>query len=202
MLTVIDESLQGFSMPHDYREMSWHIAAVEAQSDELLHRVNSELGTTLQPSGVEAFPGFLAYSVTGNQNVIPPGNQPRTDLIKMVGRSGEFLLITGTAKHFLFGTSTVNPCVCHDWVFCQMQAQEQGESPIFARSVEPKAFFTSSEEHHCAHRLVHDRRNARCQIDAFEEFLCCRTCVLQTFCWQPQELAALPCGTVATVAGA
>ncbi len=196
LLTIIDQSLQGQPMPHDYPKMSEHITATEAQSDELLRRVNSELGATLQPSGVEAFPGFPTSRVTGNQSGITPGDQPRTNLIKMEAGPGEFVLVTGTTKHFLFETPTVNPCDCHDWVFCQTQAQEQGDGPIIARSVEPKSFFTSREVYHCAHRLVHDRRNVRCQVDAFEEFLCCRTCVLQTFCWQPQELASLPCGTV------
>jgi hypothetical protein len=202
LLTVIDQSLRGLSVPHDYSELGTHIAAIGVQSDELLRRVNAELGTTLQPTSVEAFPGFSASRLTENQDIIIPGNQTNANLIKIAPGPGEFLLVTGIAQHFLLGMPTVNPCACHDWVFCQIHAQEQGERPIFARSVDPKAFFKSGEGHHCAHRLVHDRRNARCQIDAFEEFLCCRTCVLQTYCWQPQELAALPCGTVDTPAAA
>ena len=196
MLTVIDDSLQGFSVPHDYNNMRKHIADIETQSKELLQRVNSELGSVLQPSGVETFPGFPEHRLIGNQNATLTSNRPRMDLVKMVGRPGEFLFITGTAKHFLYETPKVNPCICHDWVQCQKLSQEHGERPIFSRSVEPKAFFTTGEKHHCAHRLFHDRRNARCQIDAFEEFLCCRTCTLQNYCWQPQELASLPCGAV------
>jgi hypothetical protein len=42
---------------------------------------------------------------------------------------------------------------------------------------------------------VHDRRSARCQIDAFEEFLCCRACTLQTFCWPDNKELRLPCGS-------
>jgi hypothetical protein len=202
LLTVIDQSLKGWFIPHDYSELDTYIKAVEAQSDELLRRINGELSATLQPSDVEAFPGFPPSPVTGYQIVDNPGNEPRIDLIKPDAAPGEFLLVIGTAKHFLFGSPAVNPCDCHNWVFCQAHGQEQGERPIIARSVEPKAFFTSGEEHHCAHQLVHDRRNVRCQIDVFEEFLCCRACVFQTFCWKPQELAALPCGKVATVAGA
>ena len=199
LLTVVDQSLQGYPMSHEYPEMGGHIAAIEAQSDELLRRVNAELGATLRPSAVETFTGFSASNVNGDQNVIPLGHQPCVYLGKIVGRPGEFLLVTGTTKHFLLGVPAVDPCDCHDWVFCQKQAQEQGERPIVSRSVKPKAFFISGEGHHCAHRLVHDRRIKRCQIDAFEEYLCCRACVLQTFCWQTQELATLPCGTVAAV---
>ncbi len=196
LLTVIDQSLQGFPLSHEYSEISEHISAIEAQSDELLHRVNAELGATLQPTSVETFIGFSASNVNEDQNVIPLGHQPCVYLSKIVGGPGEFLLVTGTTKHFLLGAPVVDSCDCHDWVFCHKQAQEQGERPIVSRSVKPKAFFISGEGHHCAHRLVHDRRIKRCQIDAFEEYLCCRACVLQTFCWQPRELIALPCGAV------
>jgi len=202
LLTIVDQSLQGLSMPHIYSELGAHISAVERLSDKLLHRVNTELNATLQTTGVEAFSGFRALPETGYHLIDSPGNEPRIDLIKLDSAPGEFLLVLGTAKHYVFGRPAVNPCDCHNWVICQMQGEEQGERPIIARSVEPKAFFTSLEDHHCANRLVHDRRDIRCQIDVFEEFLCCRTCVLQSFCWQPQELDALPCGTVAPAAGA
>jgi hypothetical protein len=195
LLTVIDSSLRGRAMPHDYLEIGEHIIDVEEQSDLLMQRVNSELGTSLEASGVEVFPGFYKSHVAGNQDVIIPVDQERVDLIKIVAAPGEFLLVTGTAKHFILRIPTVDPCSCHDWVFCQTIDQAKGIRPIFARSVEPKAFFVSREGHHCAHRIVHDRRTARCQIDGFEEFLCCRTCVLQSFCWRPQEIAGLPCGT-------
>ncbi|MDQ5987910.1 MAG: hypothetical protein CSYNP_03658 [Syntrophus sp. SKADARSKE-3] len=197
LLTVTDESLQGASMPHDYRELTAHIATIESQSDKLLQRSNGELETTLQVSAVEVFPGFCTSKGNMTQNFTNAGNQRRTNLIKTVGKVGEFLLVTGKATHFLFGEPSVDHCDCHDWGFCQSQAQESGREPICIRSVNPKAFFKSSERHHCAHRLVHDRRNSQCQIDAFEEFLCCRACALQDFCWKPQELAALPCGAVA-----
>ena len=199
LLTVIDESLQVQSLPHDYNAMGSHIAAVEAQADELLRRVNVELGATLSPVALAEFPGFPASTGAANQVVAIPSNQPRVDLIKMTASPGEFILVTGSTKHFLLQAPTVNPCACHDWVYCQSQDQGQGQQPVFGRSVDPKAFFTSREPHHCAHRLVHDRRNTRCQVDAFEEFLCCRACHLQNFCWGEGDLVALPCGAAAPV---
>jgi hypothetical protein len=68
---------------------------------------------------------------------------------------------------------------------------------VVARSVTPKSFFTTGEAHHCAHRTVHDRRIERCQINVFEDYLCCRACVFQTYCWRGQELSQLPCGATA-----
>ena len=43
---------------------------------------------------------------------------------------------------------------------CRERGQGQGANPITARSVEPAAFFYDGEQHHCAHRVIHDRRNA------------------------------------------
>lgn len=202
LLTVIDESLNACPMPHDYSDLTGHIAAISTEADELLDNVGKELGSTLAPADVVRFPGFASVIQRGNQEDIIPPSHGRPDLLRLAQRAREFLLVTGEAKHFLLEEPAVDGCAGHDWSLCQVQAQHQGAAPIFARSVEPKAFFVSQESHHCAHRIVHDRRNSRCRIDAFEEFLCCRACVLQTYCWSPQELAALPCGTVAAQASA
>jgi hypothetical protein len=202
LLIVIDKSLEGCSVPHDDNGMAAHVADVDAAADNLLQLVNAELGTVLQPLDVSAFRGFRKRRFVGNRAVIDAGPQQRTDLIKMVGGPGEFLLVTGTAKHFLLLEPTVNPCPCHDWTFCQMQGFEAGEGPIVARSVDPRAFFMSREVHHCANRLVHDCRDKLCQIDAFEGFLCYRACALQAFCWKPNELNSLPCGKTAGAAEA
>ena len=175
LLTIIDQSLQGQPMPHDYHKMSEHITAVEAQADELLRRVNSELGATLHPSGVEAFPGFPHLALTVTKSVITPGNQPRTNLIKMVAGPGEFLLVTGTPNISCLEHRRLILAIAMIGSSARRKPRRKGMGLSIARSVEPKAFFTSSEVHHCAHRLVHDRRNVRCQIDAFEEFLCCRS---------------------------
>jgi hypothetical protein len=200
LLTVIDQSLQGCPMTHNYPELSGHIVDIEALSDELLRRINEELCTTLQPSSVESFPGFPISHLNDSANAINLSYQSNNTLIKMAPEPGEFLLVTGVDKHFLIKKPTVDPCAYHNWAFCQKRAQAQEDRPILSRSVEPKSFFIDGEAHHCTHRLVHDRRDTRCQIDAFEEFLCCRTCVLQIFCWHQSELRALPCGTIVTAA--
>ena len=193
LLTAVDDSLPRISIPHNYNELRKHISAVEEQSDELLKRVNCELGSTLVPSDVAEFPGFPAHNVESVLDV--GGNNRRVDLIKSDRQPGEFVLVIGVAKHFLLKAPSVDSCMYHGWNSCRISAQARGETPIVTRSVMPQSFFMSDEGHHCAHRLVHDRREARCQIDAFEEFLCCRACALQDFCWSAQELSQLPCGT-------
>jgi hypothetical protein len=98
------------------------------------------------------------------------------------------------AAHFLLQEPTVAPCAGHDWVACNALGNSTGAAPILARSVVPISFFKSGEDHHCAHRLVHDRREERCLVMPFEEFLCCHACALQRVCWSEAELGGLPCG--------
>ncbi len=130
--------------------------------------------------------------------VRPTKPQTQIELLKPSPRHpNEFLLVTGANPHYLHLQPTIENCHFHDWSACHRVGEHQGANPIAARSVNPRSFFRSAENHHCAHRQVHDRRRTRCQIDAFEEFLCCRACTLQTFCWSPADAARLPCGSQA-----
>jgi len=155
-----------------------------------------ELGELPEASGVEAFTGFVSAPTIGAiVSVVPPRPGPKKALLRSYrARADEFLLVTGEAAHFLLQEPTVAPCAGHDWVTCKALGQSKGPGPILARSVEPKSFFMSGEDHHCAHRLMHDRREERCLVMAFEGFLCCRACALQGACWSEAELGGLPCG--------
>ena len=193
MLTAVDDSLPELSIPHKYDKLGEHISAVKGQSDELLRRVNEELGSALVPSNIHEFPGFGMRLEDGS--IEDAGTVRRVDLIRSDREPGEFVLVMGASKHFLLEAPIVDPCIFHDWGSCYRHTHGRGEVPIVFRSVKPSAFFVSGEQHHCAHQVVHDRRDARCQIAAFEEFLCCRACALQDYCWSEQECADLPCGT-------
>lgn len=194
LLTVVDQSQEAQIQPHDAADLGEHIADVRRLSDALLALINTELRTTFVPSDVTAFPGFpRAMAARGGA---------RVDLLKSFGSPNEFLLVTGTAAHFLLPAPNVDPCAGHSWAACQVLRCEMGFSPVLSRSVTPRSFFTSTELHHCAHRTVHDRRDARCQIDPFEAFLCCRACALESFCWPRDDLASLPCGIGAAHAAA
>jgi hypothetical protein len=198
LITAVDDG-QRLIVPHENIELGRHIEDVAGSAEKLLQSVNRELDTSIVPSGIEVFPGFgrlLEQSVTPNVRPTPP--QTQIDLLKpWQPRPNEFLLVTGVHPHFLHMRPTIENCRFHDWSACHSVGDHQGAGPIAVRSVNPRSFFRSTEDHHCAHRQVHDRRQTRCQIDAFEEFLCCRACTLQTFCWSPADIARLPCGSQA-----
>ena len=195
VVTVLDEQSEN-PAPHNMKEFADHLAAVQAASDALLDAIKSELGELPEASGVEAFPGFvLPPTIDSIVSVVPPRPGPKKALLKLYQpRPDEFLLVTGVAAHFLLQEPTVTPCAGHDWMMCDALGDSKGPGPIFARSVGPMSFFKSGEDHHCAHRVVHDRREERCLVMPFEEFLCCRACVLQRVCWSQAELGGLPCG--------
>jgi hypothetical protein len=195
LVTVVDDS-QRLTVPHNMSELGRHTAHVASIADKLLQSMNRELDTSVVPSGTEKFPGFAGSL---EQSPIPdfrtPVLQTQIGLLKPSPlHPNEFLLVTGAHPHFLHLQPTIENCRFHDWSACHSVGEHQGAAPIAVRSVSPRSFFRSAEDHHCAHRQVHDRRHTRCQIDAFEEFLCCRACTLQTFCWSPADLARLPCG--------
>lgn len=195
LVTVLDEQSEN-PVPHEVDELADHFAAVHEASNQLLDAIKKEIGALPAASGVELFPGFVLPPMIGAiGGVVPPRASPKKELLKSwPARADEFLLVTGGAAHFLLHEPTVASCAGHDWAKCEGLGHNKGPGPILARSVQPVSFFMSGEDHHCAHRIVHDRREERCLILAFEEFLCCRACALQTLCWQAAELARLPCG--------
>jgi hypothetical protein len=185
ILTVVDEQLSESIVPHDYEKLPEHIAEVSQLADSLLERTAREIGRPLVPAPASQFRGF--------DNTQPALEQAVTLFKPWHPKPGEFLLVLGIDTHFLRVQPEVGPCAFHEWAACQAQQQSQGGTPIMTRNVDPAAFFYSGESHHCAHRIVHDRRRERCQIRPFEEFLCCRACTLQSFCWSDDDLARLPC---------
>jgi hypothetical protein len=193
LLTILDDQLPPSRVPYDYMQLGAHIDEVAGLSEQLLQRTRTETGVALDPSAVNAFPGFR----TAESAALPRVAGRLVDLLEpWRKRPNEYLLVLGTETHFLRRTPEVSSCGFHDWIICRTHGENQGASPILAPSVEPKAFFYSGQPHHCAHRTIHDRRANRCQIDAFDDFLCCRACTLQSFCWTEAEVRQLPCGRV------
>lgn len=200
-ITVMGDHTEGFVLPHENHRLAKHIMDVTVCAGALLQTVGAELETTFEPVGIERFPGFGGtLEQLPALTVRPPMPQTgRTPLIKPTpSHANEFLLVTGTSAHYLGVHATVANCRFHDWIACHELGQHKGANPVGSRSIAPRSFFYSNEEHHCAHRGVHDRRDTRCYIDAFEEFLCCRACTFLALCWPAEEEHQLPCGSYGT----
>ncbi|WP_455154042.1 hypothetical protein [Cupriavidus campinensis] len=185
-------------VPAEATALRDHLDAVRRGSNELLEAVFAELQMRFDVSDLADFRGFPALQLRGsNFGLVPQPAHQRVQFIRpWPDRADEFLLVTGAASHFLLEEPTVDPCVGHNWGTCQQAGQQAGGRPIVSASVDPRSFFTSGERHHCAHRVIHDRRRGSCYVAAFETYLCCRACIFQQTCW-PTERGALPCGSAA-----
>jgi hypothetical protein len=194
LIAVLDSRRERLSISHRYDDLGEHIAMAEQASNSLLDSVKRELGIALAPSPLNSFAGFPSGS---RLNAAPIG-PTSSEFLRSSARANEFLLLTGTESHYLLAQPVVQACSGHSWSDCHALRENQNDAPIMERRFKPASFFTTNEPHHCAHRQVHQRRDRRCQISPFEEFLCCRACTFQTICWTQQELAQLPCGVATT----
>jgi hypothetical protein len=195
-----------FEIPHKYDDLPKHLDKVRASAESLLHEVNSALGTALTP--LQLIDHYRDHeSLVDLPGVVEIGYFSGT-------ASTQYLIATGSQTHYFLLEASVKGCPHHDWFECQRDGVESNPGPVTGRSVEnPKAFFTSTELHHCAHREAanakaskvtaenRDRcgprsgRNGQafCEIMRFEEHLCCRTCAFEEVCTRAQVFQ-LPCG--------
>lgn len=193
-VTIVDRSLGHEPIPTDSSFIEQHIEAIQDRSDRLLAIVLGILPGLPAPSELTEFPGFVQPPSRGNPaKVFEPDDADRDFLKSYPLAAGQFILATGRNPHFIIATPRIDGCRGHDWVQCKAFNVEVGDQPVVARSIEPAAFFISSELHHCAHKLLHGRRVDRCKVRQFENFLCCQACTYQPICWA--DVADLPCGT-------
>jgi hypothetical protein len=199
LIPVVDPRRGRIPMSHRYEDISQHVAIIAQASDFLLRAVNDELGTAFGASALTSFQGFPVATMLNASAVVAAASPI---FIKASATANDFLLATGTSSHYLLPQPTLPLCSGHSWTDCHTLREHEPAAPIVVRSFEPASFFTTTEPHHCAHRQVHHRRDPRCHILAFEEFLCCRACTFQQNCWTPAELGRLPCGVVVANADA
>ena len=138
----------------------------------------------------------IKLSLRGSaMGLVPTNDDMRIQfLMRWSEGANEFLLVTGVASHFVLEQPTISACVGHDWVDCHEIGKQMGTSPILGPSVDPKAYYVSAASHHCAHRVIHDRRSSKCYVAVFEKFLCCKACIFQGSCWPEPVVPLLPCG--------
>lgn len=192
LVTVVPGRPERLSLPADRERVVRHLSEIDEASDDLLADLRSEIGELPQPSPVQEFGGFPQP----RRPTAALGRERR--LVKSYTGGGEFLIVTGSRSHFLLPKPTIDPCSGHSWNECFIQGEHRGDAPILFSAHDPPSFFVSGEIYHCAHQAVHDRRDHFCHLASFEQFLCCRACVLQEICWSRGEDRLLPCGRLPT----
>lgn len=170
----------------DISDLTAHLEAVTTCFQELLSTCEDELGHKLTISSIEKFPGFTTT----------PSNMSNLPLIvkNIKNFHTEWLVVTGTENHYLRNIPLIETCRFHSWSECHSEDCANGDFAISIRSIDPKVIFTDRERHHCAHRVVYDRRNSRCHILQIDERVCCQTCHYLNLCFTSVEQEGLPCG--------
>jgi hypothetical protein len=159
--------------------LALHLETIHVRSTALLEACAHELGGPLPTPPLVTFPGF-------------PSDAMGKTVVGELSEANEWLVATGSTSHFLIAEPRVADCRFHTWAECGEDAI--GQSAVSAPSVQPRAFFTDSQRHHCAHQVVQDRREGRCLIQPIDSRTCCQACIYLDRCWTPEEQAALPCG--------
>ena len=183
--------------PHKATQLKIHLTGIDAAAKQLLNETQKILGIQIQP-----------------KPIVEHYNDPCFELLPGVLEEGmdHFRIVTGKQTHYLRFSPSVEGCPWHKWSKAKAGACESGRAPIICRSVNPRAFFKSEEDQHCAHGDVHAAKasmisamnrpscgprsgadgQAFCEIWRFETHLCCRTCTFESVCTST-EAFRLPC---------
>ncbi|TWB12179.1 hypothetical protein FBZ99_107229 [Rhizobium sp. ERR 1071] len=189
LLQVLREG-DGIPLPTSDDGIVPHLSDIERHADELLLLCRRQLDMTLSVSALEQFPGFP-----------PKGRRARLAptvpllLDDQAETPNEWMLLTGQFKHYLRPIPVKSPCAYHSFAGCLSVGQQSSYGAISIRRVSnPRVFFVDTQDHHCAHLAMRDRKDERCRIMAIDEMTCCQACIYMDSCWTPGELATLPCG--------
>lgn len=169
------------------KDLTTHLHFIATRLQELLCICEKELARKLTVSTIENFPGFPPDSPYGINN---------TPLMvkRIKGPLNNWLVVTGTEKHYLRYTTLIESCRFHSWVECHSESNANGTSAINIRSTNPRIIFIDNETHHCAHQIVYDRRRQHCHISPIDDRVCCQACHYFNLCWSQVEQEKLPCG--------
>lgn len=187
----------GFTLPHENKGaevLERHLGEVKAASEGLVARVKAQLAQA--PTEID-LPTLAREALTGRALV---GRETT-----LRGSSTQsFVLLTGTAPHFLQAQPRIAACPYHEWAHCsdyEVGRQPPG-APISAASYSgQRAFFPNGRHHHCAadatYRVKAELQfvpslsafdaasltgQVFCKIFDFESMLCCQTSVFFSVC--------------------
>ena len=186
-------------------ELSDHIADVAAKSDQL----KSDLEQLVLNGRVLPSMSVTEHCEHDSYLISRPILQPV--------KTGDdkhrvFLVLTGDDPHFLRVAPDYRSCAYHCHEDAQRENAAARTAAVHRPTVDPRSFFIDKSVHHCTHAAVHSAKgepitdanksrsghrraavgSAFCELWQIEEFLCCRTCSLNSVCLDT-GVFSLPC---------
>lgn len=171
----------------DQISLDAHLSAVSLGASAVLSACQAALGGAISPTPLGEFSGLPSGQVRA------PELGPRL-VAQLKGHQNDWIMVTGTATHYLVARPSIDPCQFHAWASGHAIGQGIGNSALSVRSIRPRASFVDTQIHHCANQVLQDRRLVRCHIMPIDERTCCQACVFAQGCWRADERADLPCG--------
>jgi len=203
---LVELPIEGIDMPHVTKFLAEHLTEVEKRSNQLVERICAKLLSVPTEISIQKHYGD-AQSFATRPGVVAEGTLK-------AGIEG-YVLVTGTATHFILHLPRILNCPKHVWGNCD--PVKDGRHPLVGGLSAPsymgtKAFFVEGRDHHCAAAITHGMKSVKydklrtldfgqrssedgepfCEIFNFEEMLCCQTCVFFDVCAQ-SRLFKLPC---------
>jgi len=170
---------------HNSEDINTSLAALEGRGNKLIEALKR-----IAP-GPFRLVTALEYEISRRQFAVKH-NFGYNDLLVEAGR-GLYLLHIGSRSSPFITNTAFDDCSYHAWGPCKDdQNMGVGNGALAGQSLDPAAYFPSGSSFHCAHKVVHQKRQSLCPINSVEQFLCCRKCALQERCW-PNGFEGFPC---------
>ena len=193
----VERPPKAFLVPHDKAKVGEHLNDVDKAAKELRGEITLSLLQDFKCFTLDEH--YVDEAAFSAMNGVTPEDLDR------------FVIATGTHTHFVLPTPSVPNCPYHDW----SEGKRDGvaaEPMVLVRSTNPRAFFVSPEDHHCAHRTVLDAKAspiteanrdrcgprsgsdgyAFCEIYRIDTRLCCRTCAFGNRLHQSRRVQSSP----------
>jgi len=186
-------------------DQSNFITDIEGGGTALLNRLRRRYDLSLAPGSLGAFPGLPApmSSAIGMSTLAAPlpgsttamslaGSSVQRRFVEhhnVVGRTAEFVVITGSSWFYKRDFSAASPCLYHSW---DNANTDRVAVPLKLLAYTADSSTRDGQEHHCANQDLHSLRANICHLRSFETHLCCKTCIFEFDCWR-SDGQQLPC---------
>lgn len=180
------------------------LQALDRAGGLLEQRVAALFGSAINPSPLEAFPGFPQARRTSDPlrgpfdptpgstaDIAPAAPAVRAFTTVSDETAHEFVIAVGIDRFYKTDLPRGTPCSFHYW--------KAARDTALAEKAPHQGFTTGSftedgQDRHCAHAGMLRLRADRCRIKEVETHVCCRACVFESECWSVgTDRARMPC---------